>query len=213
MSLDLAKLQNVREQGGKTIARCPACAEAGMDETGEHLIIQPDGRFGCVVHPGQGGKQHRQRIAKLVGARGVPVIKVRVASFPVNEGKPLPIMARPPQVESKAPPEPLPEPPRSLRNETRAEPPQIGPLVYSLECGEPNFREPEKGEWVVGLYREDDGTPVPLLLWADPNVDLFWDVARREHVKPPKLYVRLAEQPQLDPATGYPIIEGAVCPF
>ena len=150
---------------------------------------------------------------ELVGARGVPVIKVRVASFPVNEGQPLPIMARPPQVESKAPPEPLPEPPRSLRNETRAEPPQIGPLVYSLECGEPNFREPEKGEWVVGLYREDDGTPVPLLLWADPKVDLFWDASLREHVMPPRLYLKLDKQPQIDAATGYPVIQGAVCPF
>ena len=91
--------------------------------------------------------------------------------------------------------------------------PNLSPAIHSLECGEPNFREPEDGEWIVALYREDDGTLVPLLLWADPNVDLFWDVARREHVKPPKLYVRLAEQPQLDPATGYPIIGGAVCPF
>ena len=199
MSLDLAKLQNVREQGGKTIARCPACAEAGMDETGEHLIIQPDGRFGCVVHPGPGGKQHRQRIAKLVSARGVPVIKVRVPA-PAPTNAPLPIMERPR--------EPLPERKPPLETER-----QLAPPLYSLECGEPNFREPEDGEWIVALYREDDGTLVPLLLWADPNVDLFWDVARREHVKPPKLYVRLAEQPQLDPATGYPIIGGAVCPF
>ena len=199
MSLDLAKLHNVREQGGKTIARCPACAEAGMDETGEHLIIQPDGRFGCVVHPGPGGKQHRQRIAKLVSARGVPVIKVRVPA-PAPTNAPLPIMERPR--------EPLPERKPPLETER-----QLAPPLYSLECGEPNFREPEDGEWIVALYREDDGTLVPLLLWADPNVDMFWDVARREHVKPPKLYVRLAEQPQLDPATGYPIIEGAVCPF
>ena len=212
MSLDLTRLENVHEGGGKTIARCPACTEKGKDTTGEHLIIQSDGRFGCVVHPGASGKPHRQRIAKLVGTRGVPVIKVRVASFPVNEGKPLPIMARPPQVESKAPPEPLPEPPRSLRNETRPQPP-LAPPVYSLECGEPNFREPEDGEWVVGLYREDDGTPVPLLLWADPKVDLFWDVSLREHVMPPRLYPKLDKQPQIDAATGYPVIQGAVCPF
>ena len=95
MSLDLSKLQNVREQSGKTIARCPACTEAGMDETGEHLVIQADGRFGCVVHPGSAGKPHRQRIAKLVGARGVPVIKVRVAApAPTNAGAPLPILEK-----------------------------------------------------------------------------------------------------------------------
>ena len=209
MSLDLSKLQNVREQGGKTIARCPACAERGMDETGEHLIIQPDGRFGCVVHPGPAGKPHRQRIAKLVGTRGVPVIKVHVAApAPTNVGAPLPIMQRP----REPLPKPHSEPRPSLRNETRPQP-QLAPPVYSLECGEPNFREPEKGEWVVGLYREDDGTPVPLLLWADPKVDLFWDASLREHVMPPRLYLKLDKQPQIDADTGYPIIDGAECPF
>jgi len=43
---------------------------------------------------------------------------------------------------------------------------------------------------------------VPLLLWADPNVDLFWDVGRREHVKPPRLYLKLSEQPEIDPHRG-----------
>lgn len=205
MSLDLAKLKNVHEQGGKTIARCPACAEVGMDETGEHLVIQADGRFGCVVHPGPTGKPHRQRIAKLVGARGVPVIKVRVAApAPTNAWAPLPILEK---ARERAP-KPEPDCPRSLRNEMKLAPP-----LYSLECGEPNFREPEDGELIVGLYREDDGTPVPLLLWADPNVDLFWDVARREHVKPPRLYLQLSEQPAIDPVTGFPVIQGAVCPF
>ena len=205
MSLDLSKLQNTREQGGKTIARCPACAEAGMDETGEHLVIQADGRFGCVVHPGAGGKSHRQRIAKLVGARGVPVIKVRVAaSAPTNAGAPLLLMEK----ARECAPQPVSDCPRSLRNEMKLAPP-----IYSLECGDPNFREPEDGELIVGLYRENDGTPVPLLLWADPNVDLLWDVARRQHVKPPRLYLQLSEQPAIDPVTGFPVIQGAVCPF
>lgn len=209
MSLDLTRLENVHEQGGKTIARCPACSEHGMDETGEHLIIQPDGRFGCVVHPGAAGKPHRQRIAKLAGTRGVPVIKVRVAApAPTNVGAPLPILQRP----REPLPKPHSEPRPSLHNETRPQP-QLAPPVYSLECGEPNFREPEKGEWIVGLYREDDGTPVPLLLWADPKVDLFWDVSLREHVMPPRLYLKLDKQPQIDTATGYPVIQGAVCPF
>ena len=201
MSLDLTRLENVREEGGKTIARCPACAEKGMDETGEHLIIRPDGRFGCVVHPGPVGKPHRQRIAKLVGARGLPVIKVRLASTaPAKAGVPVPILDKPKLG---------PEPERSSPKSTEA----LGPPLFSLECTDPNFREPEDREWIVALYREDDGTPVPVLLWADPNVDLFWDVARREHVKPPRLYLKLSEQPQIDPITGYPIIQGAVCPF
>jgi len=208
MSLDLTRLENVHEEGRKTIARCPACAEQGKDTTGEHLIIQPDGRFGCVVHPGAGGKPHRQRIAKLVGTCAVPAIKVRVASVPVNEGKPLPLI-RPQPVESNAPP----ETPRSLHNEKRHTPPESAPPIYSLECGEPGFREPEDREWIVALYRQNDGTFYPLLLWADPDVDYFWDVARRRHTTPPRLYVKLAEQPQLDPKSGYPIIDGAECPF
>ncbi len=99
-----------------------------------------------------------------------------------------------------------------MRNEPRLQP-HLAPPVYSLECGEPSFREPEDGEWIVGLYREYDGTPVPLLLWADPNVDLFWDVARREHVRPPRIYLKLAEQPQIAPVSGHPVIDGAECPF
>lgn len=210
MSLDLARLENVREQGGKTIARCPACAEKGMDETGEHLIIQPDGRFGCVVHPGPEGKPHRQRIAKLAGARGVPVIKVRITTVPVSAGTPLALKTTHQQAESR--PTPVPNPPGSLRNEPAAAPPLVPPF-YSLECGEPGFREPVNGEWIVGLYRLDDGTLFPLLLWADPKVDYFWDVARRRHVLPPGRYLRLPEQPQIDPVSGHPIIDGAECPF
>jgi hypothetical protein len=171
-----------------------------MDETGEHLIIQPDGRFGCVVHPGPGGKPHRQRIAKLVGARGVPVIRVRVAAaVPVSRGAPVPIM------DNR---KPTPQRSRPERIEV-----QLGSPLFSLECTDANFREPVDGEWIVGLYREDDGTPVPVLLWADPNVDLFWDVARRAHVMPPRDYLQLGEQPQIDPMTGYAVIAGAVCPF
>ena len=91
--------------------------------------------------------------------------------------------------------------------------PNVSPAIHSLESGHPTFREPEKGELIVGLYREDDGTAAPILLWADPNVDLFWDVARREHVKPSGWYLRIGCQPQLDAETGYPVVQGVVCPF
>jgi hypothetical protein len=67
MSLDPSKLENARQCGKKIIARCPACAEDGHDEKGEHLVIMPDGRFGCVTCPGAAGKQHRQRIYALAG--------------------------------------------------------------------------------------------------------------------------------------------------
>ena len=68
MSLDVAKLEKVRElAGGLVQARCPACAEGGHDRTGEHLRIYPDGRFGCCVHPKDG--EHRKRIWALAGVR------------------------------------------------------------------------------------------------------------------------------------------------
>ncbi len=82
MSLDPGRLANVRQRGGKTVARCPACAEHGLDEKGEHLVIMPDGRFGCVANPGAAGKSHRQRIFALAGeapcrSRGACMVRVR----------------------------------------------------------------------------------------------------------------------------------------
>ena len=69
MGLDFSKLEKVRHHGSKTIARCPACAEAGSDRKGEHLFIEPGGRFGCVVYPGPDGQKHRQRIFELTGIK------------------------------------------------------------------------------------------------------------------------------------------------
>jgi hypothetical protein len=57
----------VHERGGKTVARCPACAEAGGDRKGEHLFLKADGRFGCVQFPGADGEAHRKRIFELAG--------------------------------------------------------------------------------------------------------------------------------------------------
>ena len=68
MSLDVAKLEKVRElAGGIVQARCPACAEDGHDRSGEHLRIYPDGRFGCCVHPKDG--EQRKRIWALAGCK------------------------------------------------------------------------------------------------------------------------------------------------
>jgi len=69
MGLDLAKLQKVKHHGSKIIARCPACAEEGGDRKGEHLFIEPGGRFGCVVYPGIEGHNHRQHIFELTGIK------------------------------------------------------------------------------------------------------------------------------------------------
>ena len=78
MSLDISKLENVRKRGGKVIARCPACAEVGHDQKGEHLVINANGSFGCVVYPGDSAdaKEHRKRIFALCGDREIKPLAV-----------------------------------------------------------------------------------------------------------------------------------------
>jgi P4 family phage/plasmid primase-like protien len=67
--LDLGRLENVVHLDGGTIrAACPACRAAGEDHTGEHLLVERSGRFGCAKYPGAG--DHRKEIWKLAGARG-----------------------------------------------------------------------------------------------------------------------------------------------
>ena len=68
MSLDLTRLEKLCEKGGKTTARCPACAERGGDSQGVHLVVWPDGRFGCAASSGD--TLHRKRIWGLVGRKG-----------------------------------------------------------------------------------------------------------------------------------------------
>jgi len=80
MSLDFNKLENLRWHGKKMIARCPACAEAGNDKSGEHLLINKSGHFGCVVHSGKGlhAHEHRKRIWQLAKkTRFDPVIRIQ----------------------------------------------------------------------------------------------------------------------------------------
>ena len=69
MSIDISKLENVRNAGNKTVARCPACAESGQDKKGNHLIISNDGKFACVMFQGVSGHEHRKRIFRLVGIK------------------------------------------------------------------------------------------------------------------------------------------------
>ena len=83
MSLNIGALEMVRTVGGKTLARCPACAESGRDRKGEHLFIGQDGRFGCVVFPGDAGHAHRQRIAQLAGSS-----EAQLPSFTVRQALP-----------------------------------------------------------------------------------------------------------------------------
>ena len=69
MALDITKLENVIHQQGKIIAKCPACAELDQDKKGNHLFIDTNDRFGCIVYPGKPGKEHRSRIFVLVGIK------------------------------------------------------------------------------------------------------------------------------------------------
>ena len=81
MSLDVAKLEKVRElAGGIVQARCPACAEGGNDRSGEHLRIYPDGKFGCCVNPKD--SDHRKRIWALAGVRKPGIFSLRLKSSP-----------------------------------------------------------------------------------------------------------------------------------
>lgn len=69
LSLDPARLENVKPQpDGSIIAACPACRATGSDKTGNHLLIEASGKFGCAKNPGD--KAHRQEIFKLVGIKG-----------------------------------------------------------------------------------------------------------------------------------------------
>lgn len=91
MSLDISRLENVHQRGSRTIARCPACAKDGRDEKGEHLVIMPNGRFGCVVYPGAAGKDHRKRISAIAGdpnTRKRGAFNVRVRRPSINQTKP-----------------------------------------------------------------------------------------------------------------------------
>jgi hypothetical protein len=72
MKIDLDKLKNahqtLKDHQLVTIAQCPACAEEGNDRhKQDHLIVYPDGRFGCAVNPGDAGTEHRKEILRLVG--------------------------------------------------------------------------------------------------------------------------------------------------
>ena len=70
-SLDLARLENVKHlDGGAIRAACPACLAAGSDKSGDHLLIQPSGKYGCAKHPDD--HEHRQEIFRLAGNKTTP---------------------------------------------------------------------------------------------------------------------------------------------
>ncbi len=64
MSLDLSKLVGVKRLSDKTTAACPQCRAEGLDSSGNHLVLYPDGRFGCCINS---DSAHRQAIWRLAG--------------------------------------------------------------------------------------------------------------------------------------------------
>ena len=56
-----------RASDGSYNARCPACAEQRHDTKGNHLIVFPNGAFGCVAFAGDSPKarKHRRRVVEL----------------------------------------------------------------------------------------------------------------------------------------------------
>ena len=113
--IDKNRLQNVVEKSdGSFTGKCPACASTGGDEKGEHLIVYPDGRFGCVVHPHD--KNHRSAIAVLAGDKGKGVrvaYKVDVAPLQVPPSQRLLVVGRLGQKKATAPVAAPPEEPTS----------------------------------------------------------------------------------------------------
>lgn len=65
MSLDPAKLSNVRVSSEGYGAACPACQEAGSDSSGTHLRVFRDGSYGCAMDR---TPEHYSRIFALAGA-------------------------------------------------------------------------------------------------------------------------------------------------
>lgn len=60
MPLDATKLVGVQRYHGKITAQCPVCQENSRS----HLVIFPDGKFGCVVNS---DPSHRKEIWRLIG--------------------------------------------------------------------------------------------------------------------------------------------------
>lgn len=94
MKIDLSKLEKVvHKSDGKIQSRCPACKERGGDSKGEHLVIFPDGRFGCVANPGD--KRHNSEILGLVGMNSVPSIpKLQIHRLVVPESQTIMVVGR-----------------------------------------------------------------------------------------------------------------------
>ena len=202
---DLSRLENVRKRIGKIVARCPACAELGHDEKGEHLVIMPDGRFGCVVCPGAAGKEHRKQIHALAGdqkTRGIGACRVRVRRPLIHRpAAEIVDVARLGQVVGAAQVDPgsgagLPEAADSLDGIGR-----IGRVSPTLAL-RVNQSIKEDEEKKIDVHTRSIG-----LKASNASSPSSETATCRNDGQP-----NTAAQ-DIDPETGFPIINGAICPF
>lgn len=154
MSIIISRLEKVkRRQSGKIIARCPACAEEGRDKKGEHLVVMPSGKFGCIANEGDAGADHRKRIFELAGEVTERVIPSDIA---------------------------------------------IKPRFRTLRTGKSNPYV--MGEKKTHICTKTSKHP------SDPSEARVYGLRVLEYDQPPQLV-------EIDSETGYPIIDGAICPF
>jgi hypothetical protein len=201
MSLDISRLEKARQCGGKTISRCPACAEDGNDEKGEHLVIMPDGRFGCVAHPGAAGKSHRQRIFAMAGeaharTRGACMVRVRrpttsnlqqIAGLLDGIGRFGRVSATYARTREQ--------------NTVHACEIQIDMFTHTRESEKTPSKPSSPSNFVRTHTRQapppECGDPLMAKALATFNSPRQADSVAKD----------------IDPQTGYPIINGAICPF
>ena len=82
MGLKIELLVGARtREDGSIEAQCPACAAGGGDTEERHLVVFPDGAYGCVAY--QGDTVHNKEIYSIVGEKtqkGPVVVKVQKAA-------------------------------------------------------------------------------------------------------------------------------------
>jgi hypothetical protein len=199
MNLDLARLENVRKRIGKIVARCPACAEQNHDQKGEHLVIFPNGSFACVANPGKEGHKHRQRIFTLASdpvlrKRGACVVWVRRPAgvkLPTTAGTVVDLS----QLGTAGTPF------LNLRDTCRRNTGDGG------EAGIPAY--PEGNRKSASQPSQSIPTPRRHLPPPECGDPLTAHALAVFHGQPHAL----PTAQDIDAETGYPIIDGAICPF
>lgn len=81
-----------------------------------------------------------------------------------------------------------------------------------MEYSDPNFQDTPDGSLILELAVRKRRLSAHVL-YADPEQHCFWDCATKQHVRPPRFYLLICEKLGFDPISGFPIQNGAICPF